>query len=142
MTRTRWGWVAIAAGLLIVLVWLLPIQGRLILQTGNAPTTTLYPYIVIEPANPIPGSEVVTVTDEGSWAYVKLTSNGLPATFVDWEEVQPGQLWRWQWRMRVPFNIEDMTSRWGRGAAPRDCTRRMGWRTGRFSCLSRVDYRD
>jgi hypothetical protein len=103
MTRQHWGEVALLAGLLIMLVWLLPIEGQVILQTGRSDTTALNPSIVVEPANPTPGSEVlVTVTDERSWAYVKLTVNGAPATFVDWREMEPGRLWRWQWRTRMP----------------------------------------
>ena len=109
MTRQQWGWVALGAALLIVLVWLLPIQGHLVLQTGSRDGTPFYPTIVLEPPNPPPGSEaVVTVTDQVSWANVKLTLNGAPATFVDWAQVQPSGLWRWQWRVQMPAAEEGM----------------------------------
>lgn len=102
MTRTVWRWVALLSALLIVLVWILPINGQ-IEMPGNGTRGTLYPLIAIEPANAAPGSDVlVTVEDRVSWAYVKLTINGAPATFVGWSEVDAGQLWRWQWRMRMP----------------------------------------
>lgn len=109
MSRRYWGWVALLSLLLIMLVWLLPIRGQLRLQSGSR-TGALYPHIVLDAANPTPGSEVlVTVTDVESWAYVKLTANGAPAAFVDWSEVEPGQLWRWQWRVRVPAAGEGVT---------------------------------
>ncbi len=107
MTRQLWGWVALLAAFLLVLLWLLPIQGQVVLQTSNPSRTTLFPSIVLEPANPAPGSEVfVTVTDEVSWAHVKLTINGAPASFVDWAESKPDHRWRWQWRMRMPVTTE------------------------------------
>jgi hypothetical protein len=107
MTRELWGWVALLAALLILLVWLLPIRGQIVLQTAGGADNTLYPAIALDPANPAPGSEVrVTVTDAVSWAYVKLTVNDTPATFVDWTEIQPGRLWRWQWRVLLPADAE------------------------------------
>lgn len=109
MTRQIWGLVALLAALLIALVWLLPIEGQIILRSGGSNPNALYPAITLEPANPLPGEDVVvTVTDLVSWAYVKLTVNDAPATFVDWEEVQPDRLWRWRWQMRLPAASEGM----------------------------------
>ncbi len=103
MTRQLWGLLALLAALTIVLIWLAPIEGQITLRTGSAPRNALYPTIVVEPAGAAPGSEAnVTVTDAVSWAYVKLTVNGAPATFVEWEETPVGGQWRWQWRVRMP----------------------------------------
>jgi hypothetical protein len=110
MSRQRWAWVALSALLLTLLIWLLPIRGQVAVQSSNPQTVALYPSIVLDPSTIAPGREtLVTVTDEVSWAYVKLTVNDAPATFVDWAEVQPGQLWRWQWRVPAPAGGEAIT---------------------------------
>lgn len=103
MTRQLWGLLALLCALLIALVWLLPLDGQISLHAGNAPRNTLYPRIVLEPANAAPGSvATVTVADGVSWAHVKLTLNGAPATFVEWSEMPTGGEWRWQWQVRMP----------------------------------------
>ena len=102
MSRTVWGWVALLAALLIALVWILPINGQIEIP-GSRSEATLYPLISIDPANAPPGSDaVVSVEDRVSWAHVKLSINGAPATFMGWSEVDAGHLWRWQWQVRVP----------------------------------------
>ncbi|RIK42617.1 MAG: hypothetical protein DCC57_18255 [Chloroflexi bacterium] len=96
------------AGALILLalalgVWLLPIQGRVTVETGAATGSPAWPQIIVSPPDPLPGqSATVTVTDDQSWAYVKLTADGQPARFIDWDELQPGRLWQWRWELIVP----------------------------------------
>ena len=110
MTRQLWGLVGVVAALLIVLVWLLPIEGQITLQTARSEDKALYPLIEVEPLNAAPGAKVVvSVTDAVSWAYVKLTVNGAPATFVNWSETQAGRQWRWQWTVQMPAAREAMT---------------------------------
>jgi hypothetical protein len=110
MTRPLWGLVALVAALLIVLVWLLPVEGRILWQSGSSEGAALLPHMVVEPANPLPGSAVlVSVSDSVSWAHVKLTVNGAPAAFVDWSERESGRLWRWRWRAEMPPAGEGMT---------------------------------
>lgn len=105
----------VVAGLLIVAaaalaVWLLPIEGRLVVETGSGAGRAVWPRIVVSPANPQPGQRVdVTVTDEHSWAYVKLTANGRTATFVDWAELQPDRLWQWRWEFVAPLDADGLT---------------------------------
>lgn len=109
MTRQLWGLVAVLAALLIALVWLLPIEGQIVFQSDRDEQNTLEPVITLDPPDAAPGSEaLVTVTDAVSWAYVKLTVNGAPATFVDWAETQPGRQWRWQWRVQMPAAEDGM----------------------------------
>lgn len=99
---------ALPAGALTLLVlalsvWLLPIQGRVTVETGAITGRPAWPQISVSPPDPLPGQlATITVTDEQSWAYVKLTANGRSARFVDWDEVQPGRLWQWRWKLITP----------------------------------------
>ncbi|MBN1583000.1 MAG: hypothetical protein JXA89_19990, partial [Anaerolineae bacterium] len=92
----RWWWGALAA---VVLggYWLLPISGRVVIETG---TTRMgaWPQLRIDPDLTHTGDRVVLqIIDTQPWTYVLLTVNGRAASPLEWGQRVDG-LWTWTWK--------------------------------------------
>lgn len=97
-----WGWL-LAAVVLLGGVWLLPIDGQLVVEPEAGAAHAAWPQMRAAPALPRPGeSFTVEVTDNASWAHVRLTVDGRPAQFVEWR-ARPGlPVWTWTFRAALP----------------------------------------
>jgi hypothetical protein len=95
---TRWRTLAPLAALALValLVWLLPIQGQVVVVAGGA--TTGWPRIDITPAGR--GELTIAVADDQPWANVAVTVDGRYASLVP--TGGSAGVWRWQATTRVP----------------------------------------
>lgn len=79
--RWWWAWVLL---LLLGGYWGLPIAGQVMIWPGQTPVQTLWPQMVIAPANPQPGEAItILVTDTTPWANVRLSVADQPATLSD-----------------------------------------------------------
>lgn len=101
-------WIALAlACVASLVVWLLPIQGQVLVSPGSAASDASWPQVRARPALPQPGDSVtLSVTDIEPWAYVNLTVDGRAASFVDWE-TQPGtSITTWMWTVQLPDTLD------------------------------------
>jgi hypothetical protein len=93
----RWWWTLLA---LLVLggYWLLPISGRVVVESGNTQAGT-WPRLTLDPLSPRPGeSIVIQVTDTQPWSYVLLSVNGHTLSPLEWEESAENR-WSWTWKL-------------------------------------------
>lgn len=96
----RYGWAVGALGVLLA-VWLLPIEGWVIVLPGKEAALP-WPRFVLDPPVPRPGDVVrVTVTDMTPWAFVQLTVGGAPAEALG-SDRRAGGLWTWSWLFTAP----------------------------------------
>ena len=96
----RYGWALGALGVL-ALVWLLPIEGWVVLLPGEQATLP-WPQFKLDPPAPRPGDVVrITVTDVTPWAFVQLTAGDVPADVLG-SDRRAGGLWTWSWLFTAP----------------------------------------
>jgi hypothetical protein len=93
----RWWWGALA---LVVLggYWLVPVSGRVVIETGSAQAGT-WPRLRLDPPVPRAGDPVVLkVSDTQPWTYVRLTVNGRAASPSEWGK-SAERTWTWTWAL-------------------------------------------
>ncbi|MBX3013332.1 MAG: hypothetical protein KF832_17565 [Caldilineaceae bacterium] len=100
-TRQHWWW--LLGVLLMLLYWLLPIEGTLLVSSVPLDVNPQWPQILLDPTTPRPGDEVtVTVVDNTPWTHVRLTVDHRPATFTAAQALPGGTTWQWAWRFTMP----------------------------------------
>ena len=92
-----WGWALIAA-LVLGGYWLLPISGRVVIETGD-PGTETWPQWSLDAA-PARSTDPVTlrITDIRPWTHVAVSANGRTTAPMEWGQSAPGR-WTWTWKL-------------------------------------------
>jgi hypothetical protein len=94
-------WIALLLAL-IGGVWLLPIQGGMMVIPGEAPDAPHWPIVRLSPASPKPGQRVdLWVSDVVPWPYVQLVVDGQQIDPVAWPKGADETL-IWKWLFVVP----------------------------------------
>jgi hypothetical protein len=100
-TRRRWYGALIVVLLLLVVLWLLPLSGQVLIVPEGA-THGPWPRFRLEPAAPEPGLRAsVQVTDVEPWTFVHLLVDGRPAD-AEGQATRSGDAWTWRWTFDVP----------------------------------------
>jgi hypothetical protein len=95
-SRSRWWW-ALLAGVLLGGYWLLPISGRIVIESGDPGAETWPQWDLVrsgEPAYPI----ALEVTDIRPWTHVVLSVNGRSVPPYEWQEHAQNR-WTWTWKL-------------------------------------------
>lgn len=96
----RYSWVLLAA-VLALGIWLLPLDGWVVLLPGERAVLP-WPQFALDPPAPRPGDVVrVTVTDVEPWSFVQLTVQERPAEVLG-SDRRAGGLWTWSWLFTAP----------------------------------------
>jgi hypothetical protein len=99
LRRLWWGALLLA---LLGAVWLLPVQGGVMVMPGEAPDAPHWPVVRLSPASPKPGQAVdLWVTDVEAFPYVKLVVDGASHEPVAWPSA-PDDTLIWKWHFVVP----------------------------------------
>jgi len=95
--RIRWWWALLAAALLGG-YWLLPISGRIVVDTRQ-PELETWPQWTLD-ASPPRSTDLVAlrITDVKPWAHVVVTVNGRTIAPIEWEE-SAAHRWTWLWKL-------------------------------------------
>ena len=90
-----WGWALIAA-LVLGGYWLLPISGRVVIETG-APRIETWPQWTLDaPASHSSGPATLRITDVQPWTHVAVRANGRTIVPLEWGQSAPSR-WTWTW---------------------------------------------
>lgn len=99
LRRVGWAMLLLA---MIGGVWLLPIQGGVLVIPGEAPDAPHWPIVNLSPSSPRPGQTVdLWVTDVQAFPYVKLVVDGASHEPVTWPSA-PDDTLIWKWQFIVP----------------------------------------
>lgn len=92
-----WGW-----GLLTVVAlggyWLLPISGRIVIETGAPKAETWPQWDLDAPGSRSTDPVALRVTDVQPWTHVIVTVNGRSIAPLEWERNAQNR-WTWTWRL-------------------------------------------
>lgn len=93
----------IATGSTLLLLWLLPISGQVIVTSGDTASVQGWPRFTINPAVP-QGGEVVTITatDLQPWVHIRLMINGRTMTLLDSRTAMGFSGTTWRWTTQLP----------------------------------------
>jgi hypothetical protein len=96
--RLRRLWWIVLLLALIGAVWLLPVEGGMMVIPGEAPDAPHWPVVRLSPTSPEPGQMVdLWVTDVEAFPYVQLVVDGASHEPVAWPSASDDTLiWRWQ----------------------------------------------
>lgn len=87
---------------LILVYWLIPSPGQILLVPTNWQKVTVWPQVQLETSNSLPGETVtVLIYDPTPWAHVKLFVNGIEATPHGYQFNQ-ASIYEWNWSFTVP----------------------------------------
>jgi len=97
--RLKW---LLLAGIILALIWLLPLRGQVVVQTPAGLNGQPWPQITLSPPAPRPGQPLhITIRDAQPWAYVLLTWNAAPLQPDAWKRPEQDKP-PWEWRWTVP----------------------------------------
>lgn len=78
--------------------WLLPISGRVVIETGE-PEMGTWPQLTVDPPTPHTRERTaIQVTDTQPWSYVSLDINGRALPPLEWKQTDQ-ETWTWTWNL-------------------------------------------
>ena len=92
---------------LIILYWLLPIDGQLAFVSGDTPQTNTWPLIDYFYNNE--GELEVVVQDITPWAFVHLELDGADAILAEHGTQNTAGIWEWTWRIQGQPSSPNLT---------------------------------